>query len=129
MLIAGEFDGVIPLAMITAEEEWLVPPKRFAVLANTGHNSFTDLCSPIRAQGGLSQFASMLPIPQMLLTLGEDGCTPTNADPETIYRVIDQLTIAQLRYVFGIDATDVSLSRSWLDDLFPGALATYTYVP
>jgi predicted dienelactone hydrolase len=131
MLIAGEVDGTIPLANIEAAFDWLAPPKRFAVIAGAGHNSFTDLCGPIRAQGGLMQFSGRLPVPDGLLRRGEDGCTPADIDPEVAYRLIDQLTVAQLRDVFGIDAevAAASLEQDWLDELFPGALARYTYEP
>lgn len=128
MIIAGEVDGVVPLAGVQQEFDWLAAPKRLAVLAKAGHNAFTDICAPIRAQGGLMKFSGKLPAPDALLRLGEDGCTDANLDPAIGYGITDQLTIAQLRYVFGIDPTDVSLSRSWLDTLFPGALADYRVV-
>ena len=128
MIITGEVDAVVPLAGVTQEFDWLAPPKRLAVLAKAGHNAFTDICAPIRAQGGLMQYSGKLPAPDNLLRLGEDGCTSANLDTETGYAITNQLTIAQLRYVFGIDATDVSLSRSWLDTLFPGVLADYRVV-
>jgi predicted dienelactone hydrolase len=124
-------DETIPLTDIEAAFEWLARPKRFAVIAGAGHNSFTDLCGPIRAQGGLMQYSGRLPVPDGLLRRGEDGCTPANIDPEVAYRLINQLTVAQLRDVFGIDAevAAVSLEQDWLDELFPGALARYTYEP
>ena len=128
MIIAGEVDGVVPLAGVQQEFDWLAPPKRLAVLAKAGHNAFTDICAPIRAQGGLMQYSGKLPAPDNLLRLGEDGCTTANLDTAVGYAITDQLTIAQLRFVFGIDATDVSLSRQWLDTLFPGALAEYRVV-
>lgn len=128
MIITGDLDGIVPLSGVTQEFEWLAAPKRLAVLAKAGHNAFTDICAPIRSQGGLLQFSGKLPAPDSLLKLGEDGCTNANLDTVVGYGITDQLTIAQLRYVFGIDATDVSLSRSWLDTLFPGALSDYRYV-
>jgi dienelactone hydrolase len=127
MLLAGEVDAVVPVAEVKAEYAWLATPKRLAVIGRAGHNSFTDLCKPIRAQGGLMQYSGKLPAPDELLRLGEDGCTDANLDPDTGYAVINQLTVAQLRYVFGIDTTDASLSAAWLNQLFPGVLTTYTY--
>lgn len=128
MIIQGEVDAVVPLSGVTKEFDWLATPKRLAVLAKAGHNAFTDICAPIRAQGGLMQYSGKLPAPDSLLRLGEDGCTSANLDTQVGYAITNQLVIAQLRYVFGIDPTDVSLSRSWLDQLFPGALADYRYV-
>ena len=128
MIIAGEVDMTIPLAGVKQEFEWLAPPKRLAVLAKAGHNAFTDICAPIRAQGGLMQYSGKLPAPDNLLKLGEDGCTKDNLDTATGYSIINQLTIAQLRYVFGIDKTDVSLSSDYLNSMYPGVLAEYQYV-
>ncbi len=129
MIIAGEVDETIPLANIQRTFDWLAPPKRFAVIANGGHNAFTDLCAPIRAQGGLMQYSGKLPAPDALLERAEDGCTPANIDPQISYRLINQLTVAQLRNVFGIEAPQAaaSLERSYLDQLFPGTLAQYEY--
>lgn len=131
MIIAGEVDETIPLANIERTFEWLAPPKRFAVIANGGHNAFTDLCAPIRAQGGLMQYSGELPAPDVLLKRAEDGCTPANIDPQLSYDLINQLTVAQLRNVFGIDApaASASLERSYLDEQFPDTLARYEYVP
>jgi fermentation-respiration switch protein FrsA (DUF1100 family) len=131
MIIAGEVDETIPLTNIEKTFNWLAPPKRFAVIANGGHNAFTDLCAPIRAQGGLMQYSGKLPAPDALLKRAEDGCTPANIDPQVSYDLINQLTVAQLRNVFGIDAAvaAASLEQSYLDEQFPGALARYEYVP
>lgn len=128
MLIAGEVDATVPLAGVLREFDWLATPKRLAVLSDAGHNAFTDICAPIRAQGGLMQFSGKLPAPDNLLKLGEDGCTPANLDTTVGYAIINQLTIAQLRYVFGIDPTDASLSSSYLESKYPGVLADYRYV-
>jgi dienelactone hydrolase len=128
MIIAGETDLTIPLAGVKQEFDWLAPPKRLAVLAKAGHNAFTDICAPIRAQGGLMQYSGKLPAPDNLLKLGEDGCTSANLDTATGYAIINQLTIAQLRYVFGIDKTDASLSSDYLNSMYPGVLAEYQYV-
>ena len=128
MLLAGELDGVIPLASVSAEYDWLHAPKRFLVLAGAGHNAFTDICKPIREGGGLMQYSGKLPAPDSLLRLGEDGCTPDNLDPDTGYAVINHMTVAQLRHVFGIDTSDASLAPSYVESLFPGAIARYDSV-
>jgi pimeloyl-ACP methyl ester carboxylesterase len=127
MLIAGERDGIIPLAAVDAEFDWLAPPKRYAVLANAGHNAFTDLCTPILAQGGLGDLATLVPSAASLVKAADDGCTAGYLDPETGYRVIDHLTTAQLRWVFGLDPTDASLTSEYVDSLFPGALSRYEF--
>jgi dienelactone hydrolase len=129
MLLVGERDSAVPPAGVEAEYSWLAGPKWLAVIGRAGHNSFTDLCGAIRDQGGLMQFSGVLPVPDELLAEGENGCTAADLDPAAFLAVVDQLTVAQLRYVFGIDATDVSLSREWMDHLFPGVLTDYEYQP
>lgn len=128
MIIAAQDDGAIPLASVQQVFSWLAPPKTLAVLAGAGHNAFTDLCAPIRAQGGLTRFAASIPVPIQILQLGEDGCTASSPDPQIAYRVIDHLMTAQLRWVFGDDPTPVSLSPAYVESLFPGAFSTYETV-
>ncbi|MEY4130652.1 MAG: hypothetical protein RLZZ31_776 [Actinomycetota bacterium] len=127
MLLAGEVDQTVALSTVQSVYDWLATPKRLAVLRGAGHNAFTDLCKPIRDQGGLMQYSGRIPAPDNLLKLGEDGCTPANMDPTTGYNIINQLTVAQLRYVFGIDKNDASLSANYLNTLFPNGLSTYEY--
>jgi predicted dienelactone hydrolase len=129
MIIAADRDIAIPLTSVRSEYDWLKPPKRLAVLADAGHNAFTDICAPIRAQGGLGQLATQLPIIASVINLAEDGCTDGYLDPETGYDVTNHLVVAQLRWVFGIDPTEVSLAPDYVEGLFPGALLSYDSDP
>jgi predicted dienelactone hydrolase len=129
MLLAADGDATIPLANVQAEYAWLPAPKRLAVLVNAGHSTFIDACAPIRAEGGLSQFAESLPVPSELLVSAEDGCLPGMLDPGAALRLIDHLQVAQLRHVFGLDDNDASLERAYLDRQFPGTLADYRSQP
>ena len=97
------------------------------MLANAGHNAFTDLCKPILAQGGLGDLATLVPSAARCVRAADDGCTAGYLDPETGYRVIDHLTTAQLRWVFGLDPTDASLTSEYVESLFPGALSRYEF--
>lgn len=128
MLIASDRDGVIPLASVQAEFEWLAPPKTLAVLKNAGHNAYSDLCAPIRARGGLSQYSSRLPALAALFKITEDGCLPDNLDPDRGYALISQLAIAQLRWVFQIDESRESLDPTFLQKTFPDAYESITFV-
>lgn len=129
MLLAADGDATIPLANVQAEYAWLPAPKRLAVLANAGHSTFIDACAPIRAQGGLSQFAASLPVPPELLVAAEDGCLPGKLDPGAALRLVNHLQVAQLRHVFGLDDNDASLQRAYLERQFPGTLAEYWSEP
>ena len=124
MLIAGERDGVVPLSTVQATYDWLAAPKRLVVLTNAGHNAFTDLCAPIREQGGLMAYADQLPALAPVLELGEDGCIDGYLEPEAGEALVNHLLVAQLRWVFGFDATDVSLSSAYLEAQFPEAFGS-----
>jgi len=125
LIIAAEGDTIVDLDRVMQTYDWLDSPKRLAVIAESGHAVFVDPCVPIREEGGLSSFVEALgldPADVPLVELGENGCLPADTDPETVWGLIDHLTVAQLNQVFGID-TDVataSLDPDYLDETFPG---------
>lgn len=121
MIVEGEKDSVVPIAGVQLEYNWLAPPKRMLVVANAGHASFIDVCKPIRDLGGLDKYAGQLPSFAPLFKLGDDGCAADNIDPVKAYAFINHVMIAQYRYVFGDDPTDVSLSDAYLKKQFPEA--------
>ncbi len=123
LLIAADKDGAIALTSVEAEFEWLRSPKRLVVLENAGHNAFTDLCGPIRSQGGLMQYADKLPALVGLFRLGEDGCTEGMTDVAKSEAVINHATVAHLRHVFGMDPSEASLDAAFLQKAFPAAVA------
>ncbi len=85
----------------------LSPPKRLVIVAETGHNTFTDQCPGIRELGGLASLP--LPIPPDLVRLGDDGCTELEYPAELAYGIYQHFAVAHLRDVFGIDADPVGL--------------------
>lgn len=131
LYVAGERDGVIPLAVVQAVFDWLAPPRELVVVANAGHNPFLDICKPIAAQGGLLANAGELaqnPAFVPLLALGEDGCTDGFLDPELGYALIDHLTVAWLRWVFADDTELDALDPEFLEATFPDATGPVTAV-
>jgi hypothetical protein len=127
LVIAAEGDSIIPLERVTQIFGWLAAPKRLVVIADSGHAVFVDPCVPIRAEGGLSGFVKALgldPATVPLVELGENGCLPTDTDPQLIWGLIDHLTVAELNLVFDLDAdvAEASLDRAFLDAAFPGLL-------
>ena len=108
---------------VRVQYEWLTPPKRLMVVANAGHAAFLDICKSIRDQGGLEKYADKLPAFAPLFKLGDDGCAADNIDPVKAYAFINQVMIAEYRFAFGLDPTDVSLSDSYLRKTFPEAFA------
>ena len=125
LIIAAEGDTIIPLERVEQTFAWLAAPKRMAVIAGSGHAVFVDPCVPIRDSGGLSAFVQALgldPTKVRLVALGENGCLPTDTDPRQVWRLIDHLTVAQLREVFAIDqdVATASLDAAYLERAFPG---------
>jgi dienelactone hydrolase len=134
LIIAAEGDTIIPLDDVETIEDWLAPPKRLAVIADSGHAVFVDPCRPIRDEGGLSGFVEDLgldPADVPLVELGENGCLPEDTDPERVWPLIDHLTVAQLTEVFGDDPAvgTASLEPAYLDATFPDLLLEIEATP
>ncbi len=125
LIIAAEGDTVIELDRVEQTYDWLDGPKRLVVIADSGHAVFVDPCVPIRAEGGLGVFMEGLgldPTTVPLVELGENGCLPTDTDPELVWGLIDHVTVAQLRETFETDADEAtaSLDPDYLEQTFPG---------
>lgn len=136
LIVASDKDGLVPLAAVEAEAEWAsreVPgadgpsSAMFAVLDNAGHQTYLDLCAPIRARGGLSQHAGRYPALAGLFSSSEDGCAPDNLDPDRGYAVVNHMSVAHLRWVFRFDEGRASLDPEFLAKTFPGVLESATY--
>jgi dienelactone hydrolase len=129
MIIAADGDSIAEIDRVGDTYDWLDPPKRLAVLAESGHAVFLDPCRNVREEGGLSDFVVALgldPDDVRLVELGENGCLPEDIPPEDVWPLIDHLTVAQLEAVFGDEAVgEASLDRTYLDETFPGLLADY----
>jgi dienelactone hydrolase len=129
MIIAADGDSVVEIEGVGETYDWLDPPKRLAVIAESGHAVFVDPCANIRDEGGLSEFVAALgfdPEDVRLVELGENGCLPEDIPAEDVWPLIDHLTVAQLEAVFGDEAVgEASLDREYLDEEFPGLLADY----
>lgn len=129
LIVQGDRDGIIPLAVVQAEYDWLAPPKQLVVVAGAGHNISLDICARIREQGGLMKYQDKLPAFAGLFRLGEDGCTPDNLDPAKGLAIVEHLTVAQYRWVFGQDADRASLTDEFLTRTFGPAIADVQFAP
>lgn len=124
MIIAAEGDTVIPIDSVQATYDWLDAPKRLIEIADSGHAVFVDPCPLIQEEGGLSDFVEALgldPDNVPLVELGENGCLPEDTPAETVWALIDHVTVAQLNETFGIDAAAAaaSLDADYLAETFP----------
>ncbi len=72
--------------------------KRLALLAKAGHLAFSDLCETGKENGGLLAIANDAGIfvPDLLLTLGTDGCKPEQLAPEKAHEIVNAFTTAEL---------------------------------
>ncbi len=126
MMIMAENDIVIPPSTDRPIYNWLPAPKRWVVLANTGHVVFQDACADIQKQGGLQALAAALHLDRSSpeIRSAEDGCLPKDAPAAKVAAVWNHLTVAQLNWVFGIDrnVAAASLERVYLDRTFPGII-------
>jgi pimeloyl-ACP methyl ester carboxylesterase len=129
MTIMAENDIIIPPSTDRPIYSSLPTPKRWVVLANTGHVVFQDACADIQEQGGLQALAAALHVGRSSLVIreAENGCLPKDATATKVTAVWNHLTVAQLNWVFGIDrdAAAASLEQSYLDRTFPGMIKEY----
>lgn len=111
MLIAARNDIAITPAFSEALFASLSPPKRLVIIDDTGHNSFSDVCIPLREGASLPQLAmeAGLQIDPRLLELAANGCGDQDVDPEVAWSIAQHFTVAQLRAAFGIDVPAVGL--------------------
>jgi len=95
----------------------LSSPKRVIFIEQAGHNSFSDICTPIREGASLAQLARQagLQIDEGLLALAENGCAAENVAPEGAWAIAQHFTVAQLRATFGIDDPAVGLGAGVVD--------------
>jgi predicted dienelactone hydrolase len=112
LLMSGTADTVVPTAGMIAAYGHLKTPKRLILIKGAGHLVFADLCEVGAGQGGLLAIAQALkvPIPASLKPLATDGCMAPDLPPPEGWPVIRQAVTAQLRHVFGFDASDAGLS-------------------
>jgi dienelactone hydrolase len=120
ILLGGDHDEVVPPTTVSTFYDRLAAPKRSIVVGGAGHNSFTDSCPVILAQGGLVQYAQQLNLKPELLKLGENGCTKDFVDPAAITPFVQHLTVGLLRSAFGLDPYAArAIAPANLTALFP----------
>lgn len=119
MLIGAAGDIAVTRDRVEQSFESLATPKRLVIIAETGHNSFTDQCPGIRELGGLASLP--LPIPPDLVRLGDDGCSDVEYPAERSWAITQHFMVAHLRDVFGIDEEPVGLGDG-IASAFPVAV-------
>ena len=112
LLMSGTSDHVVSDVSMIAAYGRMHGPKRLILLRGFGHLVFSDLCEVGSSQGGLLSIAAVLhiPVPASLVPLASDGCHAPDQAPPLAWPVIRQAVTAQLRHVFGFDASTAGLT-------------------
>ena len=124
-IIGEQEDVALTPATLTGEFHKFPGPATFIEVSGEGHNTYTDICTSIRAgNGGLVGFAiSLHLISTELAKLAVNGCTAKNLPPERFWPIVQDYTVAALRNGLGIDNTPVPGPAS--RGQFPGLTVTY----
>lgn len=112
--------------------DWLVPPKRFVLLADTGHAAFLLGCDRIQAEGGSAVAeAAGFDEDSIERRVLENGCLPSDAPVEDVRATWNHLVVAQLREALGIEpaVATASLQPEYLDATFPDRVEEYVVEP
>ena len=132
MWMGGQNDNVAALANVQAGFDYTAGPDSLVVIPGAGHNNaFTDICEIARAQGGIVTLAQNagLPLPDLVVTLGRDGCTsPPSYEGPQVWPITRHFVTAALRYAAGLDAQPVGLGSQVVSQFSP-APATYSHRP
>jgi hypothetical protein len=125
LMMGGAADGVATKDEVDEGFQKKPAPKRYVSLRDAGHLAFTDICAIGKDKGGLFAIAQSygVVVPDLLTTIGQDGCKPENLPLEQGWTAIDHYVTAQLRAVFGLDAKPVGLDQAACDCL--GTIATF----
>ena len=111
MLMVGTRDEVVGVGPVVRAFHLMDTPKRLVTIRGAGHLVFADICEIDRAGGGLLGAARVLHItvPATLQKLATDGCKAPDLRVTEGWPVIRQAVTAQLRHVFGFDASSAGL--------------------
>lgn len=126
LVLGGDSDGIVELGGLQAAYQKMRAPKRMVVFEKAGHHAFSDLCEVGASDGGLLAIAELLgvPVSEQMERLATDGCVEPAQSPRKSWPAIRQVTVAQLRVVFGFDRSRAGLSG--LPKAFPGVVASST---
>ena len=107
MIIGEQQDIALTPKTLTTEFHKFPGPTTFIEVSNEGHNTYTDLCTPIRqGGGGLVGFATSLHlIGGQLAQLAINGCTSKNIPPQRFWPIVQYYTVIALRSGLHIDHT------------------------
>ena len=111
IVVTAQRDAVVPAFFMKAAYNALTARHRFITLAKSGHLVFTDTCATIPRTGVLVALLKGLkiPLPATFRAGASDGCHAPDVSVTRLWPVIDQLTVAGVRWMYGIDPTTAGL--------------------
>jgi len=99
-------------------------PKSFVEISGEGHNTYTDICGPLRHGGGIIGLAEKLKlIDTTSASWALNGCSANDIAPARFWRVVQYYTVFQLRARLNHGATSVPVPAK---GAFPGFKVTLT---
>jgi predicted dienelactone hydrolase len=129
MIVGASNDLAVTPAQLAKTYESLAAPKRRVVIAEAGHQSFTDLCVVTKNGGGMVRYAidhELVAEPAAKLLM--NGCEPTAAAPDEFWPVVQHFTVAEIRAALGLDASPVGLGPA-IERAFPSPSIEYEQQP
>ena len=126
-IIGEQYDIALTPATLTREFHRFPGPTTYLQVSGEGHNTYTDICTSIRAGGGgLVGFAiSLHLVSQELAKLAVNGCTAANLPPSRFWPVVQSMTVAALRSGLGLPGATAPGPPAAHE--FPGLNLTYRH--
>ncbi len=125
LLIGAEGDTAVTPASLAATYRSFRGPKALVEISGEGHNTYTDICTGIRAGGGLITYAVANHfVSPALAQLGVNGCQPDDAAPQRFWPIVQFYTVLQLADEFGGHPT--ATVPAPVPGQFPGFTVTVT---
>ena len=125
MIIGGTTDALATPPQV--ENGFSAQPgfKRKILIEGAGHLAFSDICMIAREEGGLIAVASTygLDVPDIIISLAQDGCRPTDLPAEEAWPLIHHFVVAHFQEFLyqddntGFNADVLSCYESRLNEL------------
>lgn len=114
LMMGGTADQVATRQLVDEGYAKKPAPKRYVSIRDAGHLAFTDICAIGKDKGGLFAIAQSygVQVPELLVTIGQDGCKPENLPLEQGWKVIDHYVTAHLRATFAMDPKPAGLDQA-----------------
>jgi hypothetical protein len=106
LMMAGTNDQIASHTQIEGAYERQAPNKHFVAIDKMGHLGFTDICAIGKDRGGVLQIAvdAGIEVPEILMVLGNDGCTDMDLPMSEGWPVVNHYVTAFLMEALAVRA-------------------------